>query len=66
MLFQKVQEIHLYTRLINTIFSPMFIIGQPRNTLQLKYGAELPITDLLGQSLPFLQLQVCNLVHHCE
>ena len=57
-LFQKVQQ--RYTRLINTICLRSFIIDQSRNTLQLKkYCAEL--TLLLSQSLPFLQLQVCDL-----
>ena len=57
MLFQKVQQI--YTRLINMISFPMFIIDESRNTLQLQYCAELPPT-FGANDCPFLQLQVCD------
>ena len=44
---------------------PSFIIDQSWNTLQLKILC-LASTHLLSQSLPFLQLQVCDLISHIK
>ena len=58
MLFQKVQQ--RYTRLINTIyFLVLSLINHeiPYNLKILCWAS----THLLSQSLPFLQLQVCDL-----
>ena len=58
LLFQKVQQI--YICLIKWFLYRNFIIDQLRSTFQLKYYAEL--LSILSQSVPFLQLQVCDLL----
>ena len=60
MLFQKVQQ--RYTRLINTIYF-LVLLEQSWNTSQLK-NIVLSFHPPLSQSLPFLQLQVCDHVQY--
>ena len=59
MLFQKLQQ--RYTRLINTIYFPVSLLTNHETTYNLKILCWAS-THLLSQSLPFLQLQVCDLV----
>ena len=56
-LFQKVQQ--RYTRLINTIYFLVLLLTNHETPYNLKILCWAS-TRLLSQSLPFLQLQVCD------
>ena len=57
MLFQKVQQ--NYTRLINTIYFLLLLLTYRETPYNFKILCWAS-THLLSQSLPFLQLQVCE------